>query len=159
MLKLDLINTVAFGGAVLFLGHWVRRVLPALATYNVPAPVVGGLIVAATVLVARSRGVDLVTFDTRLQVPFMIAFFTTVGFGASVSLLKVGGPQVLLFLLLSTVLAVAQNVIGVLIAIPMGMHPLFGVLNGSVTLTGGPVCRVPRRWRSRPPWSASCPAA
>jgi ESS family glutamate:Na+ symporter len=36
------------------------------------------------------------------------------------------------------VLAVAQNVVGVLIAIPMGMHPLFGVLNGSVTLTGGP---------------------
>jgi ESS family glutamate:Na+ symporter len=68
----------------------------------------------------------------------MIAFFTTVGFGASVSLLKVGGPQVLLFFLLSTVLAVLQNVIGVLIAIPMGMHPLFGVLNGSVTLTGGP---------------------
>src|SRR6185312_16609206 len=47
-------------------------------------------------------------------------------------------PQVALFLLLATVLAVAQNVIGVIIAIPMGMHPLFGVLNGSVTLTGGP---------------------
>ena len=31
-----------------------------------------------------------------------------------------------------------QNVVGVLIALPMGMHPLFGVLNGSVTLTGGP---------------------
>src|SRR6185436_11611683 len=80
----------------------------------------------------------LMTFDTRLQAPFMIAFFTTVGFGASLSLLKVGGPQVALFLLLATVLAVAQNAIGVLIALPMGMHPLFGVLNGSVTLTGGP---------------------
>jgi len=40
--------------------------------------------------------------------------------------------------LLVTVLAVAQNAVGILIAIPMGMHPLFGVLNGSVTLTGGP---------------------
>src|SRR6185312_3891790 len=47
-------------------------------------------------------------------------------------------PQVALFLLLCTVLAVLQNVVGVLIALPMGMHPLFGVLNGSVTLTGGP---------------------
>lgn len=138
MLKLDLINTVAFGGAVLFLGYGIRRLLPALARYNVPAPVIGGLVVALTILTARSRGVELVTFDTRLQVPFMIAFFTTVGFGASVSLLKVGGPQVVLFLLLSTVLAVAQNVVGVLIALPLGMHPLFGVLNGSVTLTGGP---------------------
>src|SRR5580765_3724454 len=138
MLNLDLINTVAFGGVVLFLGHGVRWVVPPLARYNVPAPVIGGLLVALAMLVARSRGVTLATFDTRLQAPFMIAFFTTVGFGASVSLLKVGGPQVALFLLLATVLAVAQNVIGVIIAIPMGMHPLFGVLNGSVTLTGGP---------------------
>jgi ESS family glutamate:Na+ symporter len=138
MLNLDLINTVAFGGVVLFLGHGVRRLIPPLATYNVPAPVIGGLLVAVAMLAARSRGLALATFDTRLQAPFMIAFFTTVGFGASLSLLKVGGPQVVLFLLLATVLAVAQNVIGVLIAIPMGMHPLFGVLNGSVTLTGGP---------------------
>ena len=138
MLNLDLINTVAFGGVVLFLGHGVRRAIPPLARYNVPAPVIGGLLVAAAMLFARSRGVTLAAFDTRLQAPFMIAFFTTVGFGASLSLLKVGGPQVVLFLLLATLLAVAQNVIGVLIAIPMGMHPLFGVLNGSVTLTGGP---------------------
>jgi glutamate:Na+ symporter, ESS family len=138
MLNLDLINTVAFGGVVLFLGHGVRRAIPPLAKYNVPAPVIGGLLIAAAMLAARSRGVTLAAFDTRLQAPFMIAFFTTVGFGASLSLLKVGGPQVVLFLLLATVLAVVQNVIGVLIALPMGMHPLFGVLNGSVTLTGGP---------------------
>ena len=138
MVTLDLINTVAFGGVVLFLGHGVRRLMPPLARYNVPAPVIGGLLVAVMMLFARSRGVELATFDTRLQAPFMIAFFTTIGFGASVSLLKIGGPQVALFLLLATVLAVAQNVLGVLIAIPMGMHPLFGVLNGSVTLTGGP---------------------
>jgi ESS family glutamate:Na+ symporter len=138
MLTLDLINTVAFGGLVLFLGHGIRRLFTPLARYNVPAPVLGGLLVALIILVARSRGAELVTFDTRLQAPFMIAFFTTVGFGASVSLLKVGGPQVALFLLLATVLAVLQNVIGAGIAMLMGMHPLFGVLNGSVTLTGGP---------------------
>ena len=138
MVTLDLINTVAFGGVVLFVGHSIRRLIPALSRYNVPAPVIGGLLVALVMLAARSRGATLMTFDTRLQAPFMIAFFTTVGFGASISLLKVGGPQVALFLLLATVLAVVQNVIGVIIAIPMGMHPLFGVLNGSVTLTGGP---------------------
>ncbi|OFW19525.1 MAG: sodium/glutamate symporter [Acidobacteria bacterium RIFCSPLOWO2_02_FULL_65_29] len=138
MFALDFINTVAFGGVVLFAGHGVRRALPWLARYNVPAPVVGGLVVAVVVLIARSRGVELATFDTRLQVPLMIAFFTTVGFGASVSLLKVGGPQVVFFFALSTVLAVLQNVVGVALAQPLGMHPLFGVLNGSVTLTGGP---------------------
>ena len=112
MLALDLINTVAFGGLVLFLGHGVRRVFAPLARYNVPAPVIGGLLVALVMLYARSRGATPVTFDTRVQAPFMIGFFTTVGFGASLSLLKVGGPQVLLFLLLANVLAVLQSVVG-----------------------------------------------
>ena len=138
MFTLDFINTLAFGGLVLFVGYAVRRTLPWLSRYNVPAPVIGGLLVAGTLTMARTRGVDLVTFDTRLQAPLMIAFFTTVGFGASVSLLRVGGPQVLVFSLLCTVFAVFQNVIGVVIARMMGMPALFGVLNGSVTLTGGP---------------------
>jgi ESS family glutamate:Na+ symporter len=68
----------------------------------------------------------------------MIAFFTTIGFGASLSLLKVGGPQVLRFFLLATVFAVLQNVVGIVVALGFGLHPLFGVLAGSVTLTGGP---------------------
>ena len=138
MFKLDFINTVAFGGVVLFAGYAIRRFVPTLARYNVPAPVIGGLLVAAATTIARSRGADLVTFDTQLQAPLMIAFFTTIGFGASLSLLRVGGPQVLLFSLLCTVLAVFQNVIGAGLAWMMGLHPLFGVLNGSVTLTGGP---------------------
>lgn len=138
MLRIDFVNTVAFGGLVLFVGHGVRRLLPWLARYNVPAPVIGGLLVAGAMTVARSRGAEPLQFDTRLQVPFMIAFFTTVGFGASLSLLKVGGPQVAVFLLLSTTVAVLQNLVGVVLAAPLGMPPLFGVLNGSVTLTGGP---------------------
>jgi len=92
MLTLDFVNTVAFGGVVLFVGHGVRRLLPWLARYNVPAPVIGGLLVAGVMLFARSRGVEPVVFDTRLQVPMMIAFFTTIGFGASIALLKVGKP-------------------------------------------------------------------
>jgi len=138
MVQLDFVNTVAFGGVVLFAGHGVRRLLPWLARYNVPAPVIGGLLVACALLLARTRGVEPVAFDTRLQAPLMIAFFTTVGFGASLSLLRVGGPQVMTFLVLSTVLAALQNVLGIVLAAPLGMHPLFGVLNGSVTLTGGP---------------------
>ena len=138
MFKLDFINTVAFGGVVLFTGYAIRRFVPTLARYNVPAPVIGGLLVATATTIARSRGTDLVTFDTQLQAPLMIAFFTTIGFGASLSLLRVGGPQVLLFSLLCTVLAVCQNLIGAGLAWMMGLNPLFGVLNGSVTLTGGP---------------------
>jgi ESS family glutamate:Na+ symporter len=138
VLELDFIQTLAFAGVALLLGEGLRRVVPVLARYNLPAPVLGGLMVAVTVLVARGQGVSLVQFDTTLQSPLMIAFFTTIGFGASLSLMKVGGPDVLRFFLLATVFAIAQNVVGIVMAVGFGLHPLFGVLAGSVTLTGGP---------------------
>lgn len=138
MLKLDLIHTLAFSGIVLFIGYGLRRLIPPLARYNLPAPVIGGMLISLIILLARSSGIELLKFDTTLQSPLMIAFFTTIGFGASLSLLRVGGPQVMLFFVIATICAIAQNVLGALLAVPLGMHPLFGVLTGSVTLTGGP---------------------
>jgi ESS family glutamate:Na+ symporter len=138
MLELDFVQTLAFAGVALLLGEGLRRLVPVLGRYNLPAPVLGGLLVAVVVLLARGQGVTLVSFDTTLQSPLMIAFFTTIGFGASLSLLKIGGPQVLRFFLIATVFAFVQNFVGILMAIGFGLHPLFGVLAGSVTLTGGP---------------------
>jgi glutamate:Na+ symporter, ESS family len=138
LIKLNLIHTVAFSGIVLFAGYGLRKILRPLARYNIPAPVVGGLLVALLALVAHRSGLTLFEFDLTLRDPLMIAFFTTIGFGASLSLLKVGGPQVAVFFGIAAVFAVLQNVVGILIALPFGLHPLFGVLSGSVTLTGGP---------------------
>ena len=138
MFKFDLIQTLAFAGAVLFIGYGIRKLIRPLARYNIPAPVIGGLLVAVVLWIARDQGSTLFTFDTALQSPLMVAFFTSVGFAASLSLLRVGGPQVLLLFLLATVFAITQNVVGIAIAIPFGLDPLFGVLAGSVTLTGGP---------------------
>lgn len=138
MLKLNLVNTLAFAGVVLMLGYLLRRVFPGLARLNLPAAVLGGLLVSLAVLVARNFEVTLFEVDTTLRSPLMIAFFTTIGFAASVSMLRVGGPQVLVFLVLATVFVVLQNVVGVVVALLFGLDPLFGLLAGSVTLAGGP---------------------
>jgi ESS family glutamate:Na+ symporter len=139
MLELNLIHTLAFGGIALLMGYGLRNVVPVFARYNIPAPVIGGLLVALALLIWRGVGGDLpVKFDTTLQSPLMIAFFTSIGFGASLSLLRSGGPQVLLFLVLATIFAIGQNVLGIGVAWLFGLDPLFGVLTGSVTLTGGP---------------------
>ena len=138
MLALDMIQTLAFAGAILFLGHLIQRKVGFLSRYNIPPPVVGGLLVSVAMLVARSAEVTPLRFDTTLRDPLMIAFFTSIGFGASLSLLRVGGPLVAVFLLISTVIAVLQNVVGAGLAVALGQHPLLGVLAGSVTLTGGP---------------------
>ena len=138
MIELDAIQTLAFGGLVLMLGYLLCRWIPALARYSIPEPVVGGLVVALLAWVAHARGTTLFALDTSLQSPLMIAFFTSVGCNASLALLRQSGPQVALFLLIASVFAVVQNLAGVALATAFGLHPLFGVLAGSATLTGGP---------------------
>jgi glutamate:Na+ symporter, ESS family len=137
-MKLDFVQTVAFGGVVLFVGYGIRRLVPVLSRYNIPAPVVGGMLLAIAIAALRGLGYAPPQFDNLLREPLQNAFFTTIGFGASVALLRVGGPLVIIYLVASVVLALLQNVVGAGIAVALGRHPLFGVLNGSVTLTGGP---------------------
>jgi ESS family glutamate:Na+ symporter len=135
---LDLVQTVAFAGLLLFAGYGLKRLVPPLARFNIPAPVVGGLPVAALLAVLRTPDWQPITFDTTLQVPMQNMFFASVGFGASVRLLRRGGPLVLVMLLVASLAAALQNVIGAATAWLLGQHPLMGVLAGSVTLTGGP---------------------
>jgi ESS family glutamate:Na+ symporter len=72
-----------------------------------------------------------------VNLPFLVAFFTCIGLNASWSLVKRGSGWLILFLLLSALLAVAQNLIGVVMARLLGVSPLLGIVCGSLTLTGG----------------------
>lgn len=138
MLQLDAVQTLALAGLALFLGYALCRAIPVLGRYNLPPPVVGGLAFALAAWAAHSRDTTLFALDTSLQSPLMIAFFTTIGINASLWLLKISGRQVLVFLLLATGFAIVQNLLGIAVAMGFGLHPLFGVLAGSTTLTGGP---------------------
>lgn len=139
MIELSLIETLGLGTAALFAGEMLRRFIPILGRYNLPAPVLGGLLVSVAILIAHEQAwLTEVRFDQTLVKPLMVAFFTTIGFGASYGLLRKGGPQVLVFLSISTLAAVLQNVVGAGVAVATGQSPLFGVLCGSVALTGGP---------------------
>ncbi|HRZ09296.1 MAG TPA: sodium/glutamate symporter, partial [Gemmatimonadales bacterium] len=103
--SLDMMQTVALAALVLFAGYGIRRKVGVLDRFNIPAPVVGGFVFAAVAMALRQAGVLAFEFDTRLQSPFMIAFFTAIGLGASLGLLKIGGKQVLLFWGLASLLA------------------------------------------------------
>jgi ESS family glutamate:Na+ symporter len=138
MLALDLVSTIAFAGVVLFAGYGIRRVVPILARLNIPAPVIGGFVVAIVMTFGHNTGVELIKFDNGLRTPLQNAFFTAIGFGASFQLLRQGGPLVVRFFILAAIIAVLQNVVGAGVAVGVGQAPLFGVLAGSVTLTGGP---------------------
>jgi glutamate:Na+ symporter, ESS family len=135
--SLDMMQTVALAALVLFAGYGIRRKVGVLDRFNIPAPVVGGFVFAAVAMALRQTGILAFEFDTRLQSPFMIAFFTAIGLGASLGLLKIGGRQVLIFWGLASLLAVLQNAVGVGLANVLGVNPLLGLITGSITMTGG----------------------
>lgn len=137
-ITLDMVQTLASGALALFVGLQLVDRLPFLRRYNIPAPVVGGLIVAILVMVLRQQNVATINFDTTLQTPLMNAFFTAIGFSASLSLLRAGSGQGLVFLVLAAFLAVVQSLIGIFSAVLFDQSPLLGVLIGPAALAGGP---------------------
>lgn len=136
-LKLDLIQTLGVAAVLYYFGVHIKRLLPFLDRLNIPSAVVGGMLFASVVLIARDRFLNI-EFDTATQPLFMVMFFTTIGMGASLPLLRSGGLPVLIFLIMSTVFCFVQNGVGMAIGALFDANPFLGIMAGSVTLVGGP---------------------
>jgi glutamate:Na+ symporter, ESS family len=136
-LKLDLLQTLSLAAVLYFIGLELRKRIGWLDRLNIPAAVVGGLLFALLILAGRDRFLS-VQLNTAAQPLLSVAFFSTIGMGASLALLRAGGLQVVTFLVFATVFCFVQNFLGIAIARGFGQHPLLGVMAGSVTLVGGP---------------------
>jgi glutamate:Na+ symporter, ESS family len=136
-LKLDLLQTLTLAALVYFGGIQLRKRVAWLDALNIPAAVIGGLLFTLLVFLLHDRVLNL-QLDTALQPTLSVAFFTSIGMGASLALLRAGGIQVLIFLLLASLFCLVQNFVGIWIAQGFGQNPLLGVMAGSVTLVGGP---------------------
>ncbi len=136
-LELDLLQTLALAAVVYYAGVKLRQWIPLLDRLNIPSAVVGGLAFAAIVFALRDRVLNL-ALDTAAQPTLMVAFFTTIGMGASLALLRRGGVAVAVFLVFGVVACFVQNGVGIAVATLFGEPPLLGVMAGSVTLVGGP---------------------
>lgn len=135
--KFNMAETLAIAVILLLIGKEIKRRVPFLEKFFIPAPVIGGTIFSILMLVGHSLGTFSFSFDGTLKDFLMIIFFTTIGFSASLELLKKGGIGVVLFLLAATVLVVIQDLVGVSLAKFFGLHPFIGLAAGSVPLTGG----------------------
>lgn len=136
MIYFDMIQTVAFAAALLLVGGYLCKKISILNQYNIPAPVVGGLIFALANWGMQVSGIGI-RFDTTLQDPFMIAFFTTIGMSASLKMLRNGGKQLITFLAAASVLLILQNFVAWGLSIATGLDPRLGLLAGSITMSGG----------------------
>ncbi|HEV3423446.1 MAG TPA: sodium/glutamate symporter [Paraburkholderia sp.] len=130
-------GTLVAASLVLLLGNRLLAWIALLRAYTIPEPVAGGLVAAITLLVVRIAGHVEVRFDTSLQAPMMLAFFATIGLNANLASLKRGGPLLLRFLGVVIGLLVLQNAVGIGLSYALGIDPLFGLLGGSITLSGG----------------------
>lgn len=137
ILQIDMIATTALAGILLLLGYFIRKKIPLLEKLCIPAPVIGGTILALVIWLIKASSPLEVEMDTTLQLPFMLAFFTCVGFSGSFRLLKKGGRLLVVFLGACWVLALIQNVVGVMLAKGLGINPVLGVMAGTVSLVGG----------------------
>jgi ESS family glutamate:Na+ symporter len=136
-LKLDILQTLSLAAVLYFVGLQLRQRIALLDRLNIPAAVVGGLLFALLVLAGRDRFLS-VQLDTSAQPVLSVAFFSSIGMGASLALLRAGGLQVVIFLLIAIAFCFVQNFLGLAIAQGFGESPLLGVMAGSVTLVGGP---------------------
>ncbi|WP_055667001.1 sodium/glutamate symporter [Desnuesiella massiliensis] len=135
--KLDMIQTVALAIIVYYLGLWVKGKVALLEQFCIPAPVVGGLIFAILNLFLRQNNILILTLDTTLQNPFMLVFFTSIGLGASLKLIRKGGLQVVTFFIAALLLVILQNALGIIMSKLLNVSPLLGLIAGSITMTGG----------------------
>jgi ESS family glutamate:Na+ symporter len=133
----NLLYTLIVAIVVLFAGGLLVKRVAWLERFSVPSPVVGGCLIAIVLAAADGFGGTRVSFDMTLKDTLLLMFFTTVGLAADARMLAKGGPRLFVFLTVATGFIVIQNAIGLAAARALDLHPVVGLLGGSITLTGG----------------------
>ncbi|MFM9073736.1 MAG: sodium/glutamate symporter, partial [Cyanobium sp.] len=129
--------TVTLGILVLFLGKALNRRFAVLREFTIPEPVSGGLLVALVItLLHLAFGLDI-SFGLRARDLLLVYFFTTVGMNASFADLRRGGRALVVLLVLTILLMLAQNLLGMALAQWGGLPAATGLLMGTVSLIGG----------------------
>lgn len=131
------VMTTAMAAVLLLIGFFVKDKLAVLTKYCIPAPVVGGFLFMFVTFIGHMTGSFTFNFDTYFQDPFMLAFFTTVGLGASFQLLKKGGVLLVVYWLVAGVISICQNVLGIVIGKVIGLEAPYALLASAISMIGG----------------------
>ena len=137
LLVLDGRQTIILAILVLFLGKYLIGKIAFLRDFNIPEPVVGGLL--ASIVFGLIYAFFNLQFEFALGVrnELLIAFFTTIGLSSRFETLLKGGAQLVILLVLAAFYLGIQSGTGVLVATLAGFDQLVGVIGGSVSLSGG----------------------
>lgn len=136
-IELDMYQTLALAVVVLTLGKFLRSRISALERFCIPAPVIGGVLFAVFTCVCYVTGIAEFEFNDLLKEVCMVFFFTSVGFQANLKVLKSGGKDLFVFLLLVIGLIAGQNFLAVGLAKLLGLASMVGLCTGSIPMVGG----------------------
>jgi ESS family glutamate:Na+ symporter len=136
-IDLGLFGTLALATALFFVGQLLVQRSTLLQRYSIPVPVVGGALFAVAVAVLGLMAGVQFSIDGSLKDPLLLAFFATLGLGADVRSLARGGWKLVILLGLFVALMTLQCAIGLGLARLLDLHPLVGLLGGSISLVGG----------------------
>lgn len=131
------VMTTAMAAVLLLIGSFVKGKAGFLTKYCIPAPVVGGFLFMFVTFAGYMTNTFTFNFDTYFQSPFMLAFFTTVGLGASFALLKKGGVLLIVYWLCSGIISVFQNIIGIGVGKLIGLEAPYALLASAISMCGG----------------------
>lgn len=138
MIELDAITTLCLACVLYLIGQSIINHVSILRRICIPAPVIGGLLFSILVAILDSLHIVKIKLDASfIQDFFMLAFFTTIGLGASLKLFKIGGKVMLLYFMCCGIMAICQNIIGVSLAKILNIQPLLGLTAGSMSMEGG----------------------
>ncbi|WP_352398729.1 sodium/glutamate symporter [[Clostridium] aminophilum] len=133
----DAVFTTAMACVLLLIGYWIKKKVHVLEKYCIPAPVVGGFLFMFITFFGHMTGAFSFQFDSSFQSPFMLAFFTTVGLGASFSLLKRGGVLLIIYWLCAGIISICQNAISIAVSKTIGLEAPYALLAGAISMIGG----------------------
>jgi ESS family glutamate:Na+ symporter len=129
--------TLAFAAILLLLGYYVKNKVKILEKYCIPAPVIGGFIFMFITWAGYSTNTFNFKFDNIFQDTFMLAFFTTVGLGASFKLLKKGGKLLVVYWLVAGIISILQNILGIGVSKVIGLEAPYALLASAISMIGG----------------------
>ena len=136
-ITMDMYQTMALAVVALALGNWLRGKIKFLTTFSIPSPVVGGLVFAIATCILHMTGLLDVNFDDTLREVCMVLFFTSVGFQANLKVLKSGGKDLIVFLVLVIICITCQNALAVGLSKVLHLDALIGMCTGSIPMVGG----------------------
>lgn len=137
LIDLNIISTLILSISLFFIGKFLKNKINLFNKFCIPAPVVGGLLFCIFNLLLRYFNICTITMNTTLMGYLICFFFTTVGLGISLSIVKKGGKELIIYWILCGVLAFLQNILAIFLSKLTNINPLLGLMCGTISMVGG----------------------